>query len=275
MLRGSIVFGNSLNCQSIENPAIVVFNGSYENGYYGYYAFMHAEEGSKCNNALLVCHNACMLLDETDERLPEDASAGQRERAYSREELLAGDRGSLLGEPKSAIGAIRKTWTELRSTKILTMSNPEQSAPSQPTSAVWNMVGRGKDPVTQDRGGPASDPALREYIEALLENEDSRGGHLKSRSKKKKKSCREEDDLSQPWGEVAASNHERKKTFPLWKQHEGSQKQNFKKGGFQNQQRSERKQDMFTLLTKTPKEIFALDKGKFKAPPPMTTQVEK
>ncbi|GJV13926.1 hypothetical protein Tco_1359249 [Tanacetum coccineum] len=29
------------------------------------------------------------------------------------------------------------------------------------------------------------------------------------------------------------------------------------------------------LLTKTPKEIFALDKGKFKAPPPMTTPVEK
>ncbi|GKA18097.1 reverse transcriptase domain-containing protein, partial [Tanacetum coccineum] len=40
-------------------------------------------------------------------------------------------------------------------------------------------------------------------------------------------------------GEVAASNHERKKTFPPWKQHEGSQKQNFKKGGFRNQQRKE------------------------------------
>ncbi|GJU41547.1 hypothetical protein Tco_1194504 [Tanacetum coccineum] len=36
-----------------------------------------------------------------------------------------------------------------------------------------------------------------------------------------------------------------------------------------------RKQDRFTLLTKTPKEILALDKGKFKPPPPMTTPVEK
>ncbi|GJS62981.1 reverse transcriptase domain-containing protein [Tanacetum coccineum] len=36
------------------------------------------------------------------------------------------------------------------------------------------------------------------YIEALSESEDSEGGHWKSRSKKKK-SCREEDDLSQPW----------------------------------------------------------------------------
>ncbi|GKF56219.1 hypothetical protein Tco_0166559 [Tanacetum coccineum] len=75
-------------------------------------------------------------------------------------------------------------------------------------------------------------------------------------------------------GEVAASNRERKKSFPSWKQQEANQKQSFKKGGFQNQQRPERKQDRFTLLTKTPKEIFALDKGKLKAPPPMTTPVE-
>ncbi|GKC37244.1 hypothetical protein Tco_1049628 [Tanacetum coccineum] len=76
-------------------------------------------------------------------------------------------------------------------------------------------------------------------------------------------------------GEVAASNHERKKSFPPWKQQEGNQKQNFKKGGFRSQQRPKRKQDRFTLVTKTPKEIFALEKGKFKAPPPMTTPVEK
>ncbi|GJV36274.1 reverse transcriptase domain-containing protein [Tanacetum coccineum] len=76
-------------------------------------------------------------------------------------------------------------------------------------------------------------------------------------------------------GEVAASNRERKKSFPSWKQQEAGQKQNFKKGGFRNQQRTERKQDRFTLLTKTPKEILALDKGKFKPPPPMTTPVEK
>ncbi|GJX49749.1 reverse transcriptase domain-containing protein [Tanacetum coccineum] len=56
---------------------------------------------------------------------------------------------------------------------------------------------------------------------------------------------------------------------------EAGQKQNFKKGGFQNKQRSKRKQDRFTLLTKTPKEILALDKGKFKIPLPMTTPVEK
>ncbi|GJU87455.1 reverse transcriptase domain-containing protein [Tanacetum coccineum] len=76
-------------------------------------------------------------------------------------------------------------------------------------------------------------------------------------------------------GEVAASNRERKKSFPSWKQQEAGQKQNFKKGNFRNQQRTERKQDRFTLLTKTPKEIMALDKGKFKPPPPMTTPVEK
>ncbi|GJU44050.1 hypothetical protein Tco_1201316 [Tanacetum coccineum] len=76
-------------------------------------------------------------------------------------------------------------------------------------------------------------------------------------------------------GEVAASNHERKKPFSSWKQQEANQKQNFKKGGHRNQQRSERKHDRFSLLIKTLKEIFALDKGKFKASPPMTTPVEK
>ncbi|GJW53943.1 reverse transcriptase domain-containing protein, partial [Tanacetum coccineum] len=45
--------------------------------------------------------------------------------------------------------------------------------------------------------------------------------------------------------------------------------------GFKNQQRPEKRQDRFALLTKTPKEILALDKGKFKPPPPMTTPVEK
>ncbi|GKB66153.1 reverse transcriptase domain-containing protein [Tanacetum coccineum] len=57
-------------------------------------------------------------------------------------------------------------------------------------------------------------------------------------------------------GEVAASNRERKKSFPSWKQQKANQKQNFKKGGFQNQQRSERKQDHFALLTKLPKKFL-------------------
>ncbi|GKA23675.1 hypothetical protein Tco_0709708 [Tanacetum coccineum] len=52
-------------------------------------------------------------------------------------------------------------------------------------------------------------------------------------------------------------------------------KSNFKKGGFKNQQKPEKRQDRFALLTKTPKEILALDKGKFKPPPLMTTPVEK
>ncbi|GJW39598.1 hypothetical protein Tco_0065443 [Tanacetum coccineum] len=162
------------------------------------------------------------------------------------------------------------------------MSNHKRTTHSQPTSAVRNTVGRGNEPATQDRGGPASDAALREYCDknynqlllimsekfnrekekseklkelksrlnfegcsgtsrmrrersrsprqrskeggvfkglgsrgksvfarsnsygrnshskytkALSESEDSEGGHWKSRSKKKK-SCREEDDLS-------------------------------------------------------------------------------
>nr|GEU64416.1 hypothetical protein [Tanacetum cinerariifolium] len=52
-------------------------------------------------------------------------------------------------------------------------------------------------------------------------------------------------------GEVAASNQERKKSLPSWKQQEAEHKQSFKKG------------------------VLKISKGKFKAPPPMTTPVEK
>nr|GEX02991.1 hypothetical protein [Tanacetum cinerariifolium] len=77
-------------------------------------------------------------------------------------------------------------------------------------------------------------------------------------------------------GEVATSNQVRKKAPPAWKQWEVGRKQNFvKMGDFGNQQRSEQRHDKFILLTKSPKEILALEKGKFKAPPPMTTHVEK
>ncbi|GKG03101.1 hypothetical protein Tco_0310737, partial [Tanacetum coccineum] len=49
--------------------------------------------------------------------------------------------------------------------KILTMSNHEQSISSQLASVVRNTVGRVKEPISQDRGGPASDAALREYCD--------------------------------------------------------------------------------------------------------------
>nr|GEV35587.1 reverse transcriptase domain-containing protein [Tanacetum cinerariifolium] len=136
--------------------------------------------------------------------------------------------------------AIRGTQIQLRSMKIHAMSNHEQSAPSQPTSAVRNMVGRGKEPASQDQGGLASDVALHDYC-------DKNYNQLLSIIAKK-----EEDDLSQTWvceeidpftprigyfdfpktrilshiqtydeREVAASNHERKKSFSSWKQKEG------------------------------------------------------
>ncbi|GJY92128.1 reverse transcriptase domain-containing protein [Tanacetum coccineum] len=81
------------------------------------------------------------------------------------------------------------------------------------------------------------------------------------------------DVKGSPEGEVAAGNQERKKSLPPWKQQEAGHKQNFKKGGFKNQQSSERRQDRFTILSKSPKEILALEKGKFKALPPMTTPI--
>ncbi|GKF11395.1 hypothetical protein Tco_0049321 [Tanacetum coccineum] len=75
-------------------------------------------------------------------------------------------------------------------------------------------------------------------------------------------------------GEVAVFSHGWKKASSSWKQSEGGDKPNFNKG-FKNKQRPDRKPDRFSLLTKTPKGIFALEKGKFKAPPLMVTPAKK
>ncbi|GJW04839.1 reverse transcriptase domain-containing protein [Tanacetum coccineum] len=74
----------------------------------------------------------------------------------------------------------------------------------------------------------------------------------------------------------SALKSKRKKSSQAWRHQEGGHRQNFKKGGgFRSQHKTEKRPDRFTLLTKTPKEILALEKGKFKTPPPMTTPVEK
>ncbi|GJS40732.1 hypothetical protein Tco_0565775 [Tanacetum coccineum] len=87
--------------------------------------------------------------------------------------------------------------------KILTMSDHEQPAPSQPTSAVRNTVGRGKEPIPQDRGGPANEKLKEVKARLNFEGcfETSRYSESKKMSAKEheKKSNREEDDLSQPW----------------------------------------------------------------------------
>ncbi|GJX83054.1 hypothetical protein Tco_0332535 [Tanacetum coccineum] len=146
----------------------------------------------------------------------------------------------------------------------------------------------------------------------LSESEGSAGGHWNSKPKRQKSSV--EDDLSEPWRDGESTKefvrkyklkcrdvkgapecmkisrfmhgitnpelikrlHDKipKSVDEIMRQ-EARQKQNFKKGGFQNQQRPEWKQDRFTLLTKTPKEILALDKWKIKPLSPMITPVEK
>ncbi|GJU87030.1 reverse transcriptase domain-containing protein [Tanacetum coccineum] len=100
------------------------------------------------------------------------------------------------------------------------MSNHERTIPNQPTSAVRNTVGRGKEPATQDRGTSRYSESKmintkehekrhrsrrsrspRTSVFSRIRRERSRSPrqrYWKSRSKKKKL-YREEDDLSQPW----------------------------------------------------------------------------
>ncbi|GJU65968.1 reverse transcriptase domain-containing protein [Tanacetum coccineum] len=76
-------------------------------------------------------------------------------------------------------------------------------------------------------------------------------------------------------GEVAAANQSRKKALPAWRHHETSHKPNFDKSlDFKNRHKSGRRQDIFTPLIKTPKEILAMETVKFKAPPPISGPTE-
>ncbi|GKC50809.1 hypothetical protein Tco_1073554 [Tanacetum coccineum] len=69
--------------------------------------------------------------------------------------------------------------------------------PKEKEGGVFKRLGsRGRS--VSARSNSHNQPSYSRYTDALSESEDSRGGHWKSRSRKKK-SSEEEDDLSQPW----------------------------------------------------------------------------
>nr|GFB98407.1 reverse transcriptase domain-containing protein [Tanacetum cinerariifolium] len=68
----------------------------------------------------------------------------------------------------------------------------------------------------------------------------------------------------------------KKKVHSPWKSQDQSKRHTSeRRSDFRNQPKDERGSNKFTPLTKTPKEIFTTESGKFKPPPPMVTLVEK
>nr|GEV97238.1 reverse transcriptase domain-containing protein [Tanacetum cinerariifolium] len=75
-------------------------------------------------------------------------------------------------------------------------------------------------------------------------------------------------------GETAAAS--KKKVHTPWKSQDQSKRHTSEqRSDFQNQPKDGRGSNKFTPLTRTPKEIFAAESGKFKPPPPMVTPIEK
>ncbi|GJR58017.1 reverse transcriptase domain-containing protein [Tanacetum coccineum] len=75
-------------------------------------------------------------------------------------------------------------------------------------------------------------------------------------------------------GETAAAS--KKKVHTPWKSQDQSKRHTSeRRSDFRNQPKDGRGSNKFTPLTRTPKEIFAAESGKFKPPPPMVTPVEK
>ncbi|GJY90597.1 hypothetical protein Tco_0505793 [Tanacetum coccineum] len=69
--------------------------------------------------------------------------------------------------------------------------------PKEKEGGVFKRLGS-KGRSMSARSDSHNQPSYLRYTCALLESEDNKGSHWKSRAKKKKPS-REEDDLSQPW----------------------------------------------------------------------------
>ncbi|GJZ44312.1 reverse transcriptase domain-containing protein [Tanacetum coccineum] len=68
----------------------------------------------------------------------------------------------------------------------------------------------------------------------------------------------------------------RKSSHTPWKSQDQSKRHTSeRRSDFRNQPKDGRGSNKFTPLTRTPKEIFAAESGKFKPPPPMVTPVEK
>ncbi|GJU23612.1 reverse transcriptase domain-containing protein [Tanacetum coccineum] len=75
-------------------------------------------------------------------------------------------------------------------------------------------------------------------------------------------------------GEAAAAS--KKKGHASWRAHDQSKRHaSERRSDFRGQPREGRGSSRFTPLTRTPKEILAVEAGKFKLPPPMVTPMEK
>nr|GEY82162.1 reverse transcriptase domain-containing protein [Tanacetum cinerariifolium] len=189
--------------------------------------------------------------------------------------------------------------------------SPRQNSREKEGGVFKRLGNRGRS--VSARSYDHSHRSYSRYTEALSESEDSGGGHWKSRSKNKK-SSREDDDLSQPWVckeinpftlRIHYFDFSKTRMPSHIKTYDESEDPEYHLKIFQAAAKTERWAmptwcHMFNSTStgtamedseiirgrkgskidsrssqKLPKEIFALEKGKFKALPPMTTSVEK
>nr|GEV72553.1 reverse transcriptase domain-containing protein [Tanacetum cinerariifolium] len=173
------------------------------------------------------------------------------------------------------------------------MSNHEQSAPSQPTSAVRNTVGKGKEPVTQDRekfNHEKEKNKKQKELKARLNFEGcsgtSRYPESKTMSTKKHDKRHRPRRSCSPRTSVFSRIRREKSKSPIRHERSRSPRQRAKERGVFKRLESRgmsvsARSDSYnrhshSRYTKALSESEdSGDKGKFKASPPMTTPVEK
>ncbi|GJZ98150.1 hypothetical protein Tco_0670603 [Tanacetum coccineum] len=134
----------------------------------------------------------------------------------------------------------------------------------------WQRVTRQKVTQSFDRIREIVFPPLtaNEGVEGPLVIEAEIGGHTVHRMADKTlgdyRRCGSKKKVHAPW-----------KSQDQSKRHASDRKLEFRKPDIQNQPREGRGSNKFTLLTRTPKEIFMAEAAKFKPPTPMVTPLEK
>nr|GFB27577.1 hypothetical protein [Tanacetum cinerariifolium] len=106
------------------------------------------------------------------------------------------------------------------------MSNPEQTAPSQPTSVVRNTVGKGKKPVTQDRAKGAKSRFNFEGCSGTSRYSESKTMNAKKHDKRRRSRCSRSPRTSV----FSMIRHERSRS-PIRRERSRSLRQMAKEGG--------------------------------------------
>ncbi|GKA17153.1 reverse transcriptase domain-containing protein [Tanacetum coccineum] len=180
---------------------------------------------------------------KTDERFPEDTSA----EGWEEEEGVCPP--AQTATTSASTGDIQKRSQKVKTTK----------------EGIRNQDQRRRNQVGRRMTYPSHgyDDLKKAFLENYLQQKKCIKDPIELHNIKQRDGESTEDFVRR--GEVAASNHEQKKSFPPWKQQEGNQKQNFKKRRILELAEAEKEARSIHAPHKNPQRNFCFRKREFQS----------